>query len=278
MPLHLLLGRQGIKYKAKAPASSAGPAFFIFTLVFRAESGYNRSEITAAAGLGENNSMIFENMDRIVFAGDSVTDMGSVQPVGEGLFDNMGHGYPRVIESLACAVYPELSLRFTNSGIGGNTSRMLLERYKRDVLDLHPQWVSICIGINDVWRQFDSPAIPDEAVSPEEYERNLRSMIESAAAVAKGVILATPYYMEPNRTDFMRARMQEYIDICAKLAREYKCIFVDFQSMYDRYFAYKHSSLIAWDRVHPNQIGATLMAKEWLAACGFDYNHVPGNG
>lgn len=28
--------------------------------------------------------MIFENMDRIVFAGDSVTDMGSVQPVGEG--------------------------------------------------------------------------------------------------------------------------------------------------------------------------------------------------
>ena len=153
-----------------------------------------------------------------------------------------------------------------------------LERYKRDVLDLHPQWVSICIGINDVWRQFDSPAIPDEAVSPEEYERNLRSMIESAAAVAKGVILATPYYMEPNRTDFMRARMQEYVDICAKLAKEYKCIFVDFQSMYDRYFAYKHSSLIAWDRVHPNQIGATLMAKEWLAACGFDYNHVPGNG
>ena len=124
MPLHLLLGRQGIKYKAKAPASSAGPAFFIFPLVFRAESGYNRSEITAAAGLGENNSMIFENMDRIVFAGDSVTDMGSVQPVGEGLFDNMGHGYPRVIESLACAVYPELSLRFTNSGIGGNTSRI----------------------------------------------------------------------------------------------------------------------------------------------------------
>ena len=34
--------------------------------------------------------MIFEPMDRIVFAGDSVTDMGSAQPVGEGLFDNVG--------------------------------------------------------------------------------------------------------------------------------------------------------------------------------------------
>lgn len=54
--------------------------------------------------------MIFENMDRIIFAGDSVTDMGSAQPVGEGLFDNMGHGYPRVIESLVTATYPELSI------------------------------------------------------------------------------------------------------------------------------------------------------------------------
>ncbi len=219
--------------------------------------------------------MIFENLDRIVFAGDSVTDMGSAQPIGEGLGDNMGHGYPRVIESLVSAVYPELTLRFTNAGISGNTSKHLLERYKRDVLDLHPQWVSICIGINDVWRQFDSPAMPEEAVSPEAYASNLRQMIEAAKSVAKGVILATPYYMEPNRTDFMRARMQVYVDICAQLADTYDCIFVDFQAMYDRYLAYKHSSLIAWDRVHPNQIGATLMAKEWLSACGFDYNHTP---
>lgn len=219
--------------------------------------------------------MLFENRDRIVFAGDSVTDMGSAQPVGEGLFENVGRSYVRVVENMLAAVYPELLLRVTNSGISGNTSRDLLARFDRDVCDLDPDWVSICIGINDVWRQFDSPAMPDEAVTPEAYEQNLRSMIGCAKEAAKGVILATPYYMEPNRTDFMRARMQEYVDICARLAKEYDCIFVDFQSMYDRYFAYQHSSLIAWDRVHPNQIGATLMAKEWLAACGFDYGHVP---
>ena len=34
--------------------------------------------------------MIFKHMDRIVFAGDSVTDMESAQPVGEGLFENVG--------------------------------------------------------------------------------------------------------------------------------------------------------------------------------------------
>lgn len=189
----------------------------------------------------------------------------------------MGHGYPRVIESLACAVYPELSLRFTNSGIGGNTSRMLLERYKRDVLICTRSGspsasASTTSGASSTRRPFRTrPSPRGVRAQPAQHDRIGR-------AVAKGVILATPYYMEPNRTDFMRARMQAYVDICAKLAGEYKCIFVDFQSMYDRYFAYKHSSLIAWDRVHPNQIGATLMAKEWLAACGFDYNHVPGNG
>ena len=44
--------------------------------------------------------MILENMDRIVFAGDSVTDMGSTNPVGEGLFDNVGRSYVRIIENM----------------------------------------------------------------------------------------------------------------------------------------------------------------------------------
>ena len=44
--------------------------------------------------------MIFQNYDRIVFAGDSVTDMGSQNPVGEGLFDNVGRSYVRIIENM----------------------------------------------------------------------------------------------------------------------------------------------------------------------------------
>ena len=220
--------------------------------------------------------MIFEKYDRIVFAGDSVTDMGSNNPVGEGLFDSLGHGYVRAVENLLFATYPELNIRVTNSGISGNTSRDLLDRYQRDVLDLQPDWISICIGINDVWRQFDTPAIRSNAVLPEEYEANLRQMIEAGKAAAKGVFLLTPYYMEPNREDWMRKRMQEYVDICHKLADEYGVTLVDFQAMYDEYFRFQHSAHIAWDRVHPNQIGAMLMAKHFLKACGFDYGHIPG--
>ncbi len=51
--------------------------------------------------------MIFEHMDRIVFAGDSVTDMESAQPVGEGLFENVGKSYVRIVENMLAAFYPE---------------------------------------------------------------------------------------------------------------------------------------------------------------------------
>lgn len=219
--------------------------------------------------------MLFENMDRIIFAGDSVTDMGSVQPVGEGLFDNVGHSYVRIVENMLATWYPEVKLRVTNSGISGNTSRDLLVRFQRDVVDLHPNWVSICIGINDVWRQYDSPAIPDEHVSPQEYEKNLEKMILLVKGQVKGIFLLTPYYMEPNKADWMRGRMDEYGAVCERLSQKHDCILVNLQEAFNRYFKYRHSSYIAWDRVHPNQIGATIIAREFLKHCDFTYDHLP---
>lgn len=215
--------------------------------------------------------MIFENNDRIVFAGDSVTDMGSTQPVGEGLFDNLGRSYVRIVENYLVTGYPELNIRITNSGISGNTSRDLLERFDRDVVSLKPDWVSICIGINDVWRQFDTPAMLDCQVQPDEYEKNVEEMILRVKDTVKGIFILTPYYMEPNREDKMRARMDEYGAICRRLAEKHGCRFVDFQKMYEDFCKIRHSSCIAWDRVHPNQMGATLMAKEFLRQCDFDF-------
>ena len=215
--------------------------------------------------------MIFENNDRIVFAGDSVTDMGSTQPVGEGLFDNLGRSYVRIVENYLVTGYPELNIRITNSGISGNTSRVLLERFDRDVVSLKPDWVSICIGINDVWRQFDTPAMLDCQVQPDEYEKNVEEMILRVKDKVKGIFILSPYYMEPNREDKMRARMDEYVAICRRLAEKHGCRFVDFQKMYEDFCKIRHSSCIAWDRVHPNQMGATLMAKEFLRQCDFDF-------
>lgn len=216
--------------------------------------------------------MIFQNNDRIVFAGDSVTDMGSTNPIGEGLFENVGRGYVRLVESFLSAYYPEILTRVTNAGISGNTSRDLLARFDRDVVSLNPDWVSVCIGINDVWRQFDCPAIPDGHVMPEEYRNNVEEMILKVKDKVKGIFILSPYYIESNHDDFMRKRMDEYVEISKELAEKHGCRFVDFQKVFENYCKIRHSAYIAWDRVHPNQVGSMLMAKAFLEQCDFDFN------
>ena len=216
--------------------------------------------------------MIFNNYDRIVFAGDSVTDMSRSYPVGEGLFDNVGKGYVRVVENMLSTYYPELFIRVSNVGISGNTSRDLLARFDKDVVELKPDWLSICIGVNDVWRQFDCPAMTNTHVYLEEYESNVETMILKMKDSVKGIFILSPYIIEPLREDAMRKRMDEYVEVCRRLAEKHGCRFVDFQKMYEDYCQIRHSSYIAWDRIHPNQVGATLMAKEFLKQCDFDYN------
>lgn len=77
--------------------------------------------------------MIFEHMDRIVFAGFR-NGYGEPAAGGEGLFENVGKSYVRIVENMLSAFYPEVYIRVTNSGISGNTSRDLLQRFDRDVV------------------------------------------------------------------------------------------------------------------------------------------------
>lgn len=47
-------------------------------------------------------------------------------------------------------------------------------------------------------------------------------------------------------------------------------MFVNLQRAFDDYLVYRHSSYIAWDRVHPGPIGSTIIAREFLKAVGID--------
>ena len=206
---------------------------------------------------------------KILFQGDSVTDAGRDRSNPADL----GEGYPKFASAMIQDSYPDTEFEFVDLGISGNRTEHLVARLESDFIEIQPDIVSIMIGINDVWRQFDTPAMPDRAVSPAQYEQNVEEMILSLQGRVKGVFLMTPYYMEPNPADTMRARMDEYGAVCQRLAEKYGCVFIDTQAMFDNYFKHQHSTFIAWDRVHPNQIGAMLIAREFLKHCGFDYNH-----
>ena len=132
--------------------------------------------------------------EKLVMIGDSITDVGRARPIGEGRADDaLGRGYVMMVDALLGAVYPERMIRVINMGVSGNTTRDLKARWQTDVLELKPAWLSIMIGANDVWRQFDSPKQSERHVLLDEYERNLVELVSSTQPVVKGLVLMAPY-------------------------------------------------------------------------------------
>lgn len=219
--------------------------------------------------------MLLEANDKLVMIGDSVTDCGRAQPVGEGLFNALGNGYVSLVDAILTALHPERSIRVVNMGNSGNTIRDLKSRWQRDVIEQKPDWLSIMIGINDVWRQFDSPRQMEIHVYPNEYETTLDELIAQTKPLVKGIVLMTPYYLEPNREDPMRIRMDQYGLVVKEIAAKHQTIIVDTQTAFKKVLYHYHANAIAWDRVHPNLIGHMTLAKAFLKSVGLNLDKIP---
>jgi lysophospholipase L1-like esterase len=216
------------------------------------------------------DSMKLTRNMKLVFQGDSITDAGRAQPIAEGIFDPMGRGYVNLIDALLNARYPDLNLHVVNVGISGNTSRDLVGRWHRDVVDLKPDWLSLMIGINDVWRQFDMPYMSHTHVYLDEYENNLKMLVGQTRQMVSGITLMTPFVIEGMKDEPFRAMMDRYSAVCKKIAVRNDCVFVDTQAAFDEVLQHQHSARYAWDRIHPNQVGCGVIARAWLKAMDFE--------
>ncbi len=94
----------------------------------------------------------FEDNTVFLFQGDSVTDCGR----NRDDIESMGDGYPFVFKKLYDTLFPGNSVKFVNKGVSGDRTCNLLERYNDDFLAIKPDVISIMIGINNTWRNFDS--------------------------------------------------------------------------------------------------------------------------
>lgn len=210
---------------------------------------------------------------RLLFIGDSITDAGR-EPAGEAApwgSAGLGRGYVAFIEAWLLASRPQDRIRVFNRGTSGNTVRDLAIRWQADVIDLKPDIVSLMIGINDVWRQFDTPLRTETHVLPAEYERTLEDLaIRTLATLPSSsrLLLATPFFIETNRADPMRMRMDEYGTIVRRLAAKHHATFLDTQAAFDSVTAHTHPMSLAWDRIHPQPAGHMILARAFLAALG----------
>lgn len=216
--------------------------------------------------------MIIEPSQKLLFIGDSVTDCERAKPDGEGLFAALGNGYVANVDALFQAVYPDYGIRVVNKGISGNTVRDLNARWQEDVIQQKPDWLSMMIGINDVWRQYDTPFIKEWHVYLDEYEETLRKLVTETKPLVKGLVLMTPFYIEINEADPMRRTMDQYGQVVKKIADETGCLFVNTQEAFNHVLQELYSATLAWDRVHPTAAGHMVLARAFLNKMGFDWN------
>lgn len=172
------------------------------------------------------------------------------------------------------------SLNVYNAGRGGNTTGDALARFERDVLRFKPRVVVLQFGINDaavdVWK---TPPATGARVPMDEYEQNLRTMIERARKRGAKVVLMTtnplrwtdrlkqlygkpPY--DPDAPDgFDAPLLARYNEVVRRLAKQLETGLVDVREAFAEHAAQPGQSMddLLLDGMHPNDQGHRIIAQ-----------------
>ena len=190
-----------------------------------------------------------------VFIGDSVTDCGrEVEPP-------YGDGYVREIARSGL-----LSGEIINVGTSGHRLIDLEKRWQVDVLDQKPTLVSIAIGINDMWRRYDSNDITPAEDFRDRYHRLLAM---TKAACSPQFVLCEPFLLPvQDEMNSWREDLDPKIAIVHEMAKKFDAIVVPFDQHFTALSAIVSMAKIAEDGIHPTAFGHSEMSRLWLATVG----------
>jgi lysophospholipase L1-like esterase len=193
--------------------------------------------------------------DTIVAIGDSITHAG---------------GYLKDIDVVLAQQYPDLKIaKVINKGISGQKAEDLAARFDADVVELKPKFVTISIGINDVWHRLDKPH-DDKVLAA--YKENVAKMVDQAQKAGIQVILLTPTLMYEDPESEGNKRLVAYVEAEKKIAAEKKCQIVDLHDMFltalKKKPADEKANWLTSDGVHMNPKGDAIMAIGILRALG----------
>ena len=173
-----------------------------------------RPLITAASFLAlasplraEEAKLKLKQDDVWVMAGDSITAQRQ---------------HTNFIEAYYRTRFPNMNLRFRNSGIGGNTTGSVLARFDYDVAAWKPTIVSIELAMNDVGAGDD----------PAKYIKGMSELIAKIRAIPAQPVLISSSPVDDGskmgdwKSDRCR-RIDPYTVALKKLAEEEKVVFVD---------------------------------------------------
>lgn len=204
-------------------------------------------------------------INRILFQGDSITDVGRAREENLPLGIGMGTGYPQLVTARLITDAPERPWEIHNKGISGNRVVDLYSRWKIDALNLKPELISILIGINDTWHEFNR----QNGVEVPRYEKMYRELLTWTKEVLPEVKLVL---MEPFCFCFGAVapewlpEVEERRKVVKKLAEEFNALFIPCQSILDKALEKAPQEFWLRDGVHPTLAGHQLLADAWIEA------------
>lgn len=198
-------------------------------------------------------------MKTILLQGDSITDAGRSREY-EG---NMGFGYATMVAGEMMLDYPG-KFKVINRGISGHRIVDLYARIRRDFINLEPDYLSILIGVNDVWHAFgDDP----NGVNDDKFRKIYCMLIEEILAARPGVkiYILEPFMLKLDQNDAEWAEKDREVRLRAAsakyVAEKYGLPFIPLQEQFDRLCSVCEPSYWLLDGVHPSPAGHQLIAR-----------------
>ena len=206
-------------------------------------------------------------MKRILFQGDSITDCGRKREE----FYGMGSGYANLVKASLGMDRPN-EFEYVNRGISGNRIVDLYARMKIDLINLAPDYLSIYIGVNDVWHEIAK----DNGVATPKFEKIYSMLLDEIreALPETKIILISPYVLpgtatcdteeKPDRWSRFQIGVAEKAAVVKKLAETYNLPLIELQPAFDAACEKAPADYWARDGVHPTACGHEIIKRLWL--------------
>jgi len=208
-------------------------------------------------------------MKTILFQGDSITDCDRSREN----FANVGTGYPLLVKAQLGLEHPE-SFLFQNRGISGNRIVDVYARIKADIINLKPDYMSILIGVNDVWHEFGN----HNGVDADKFEKIYGMLIEEVKAALPDIkiMILEPFCLRasatenteeyPDKWNTFRTEVEKRALKARAVADKYGLTFIPLQEKLDKAAETTENTYWLADGVHPTAMGHELIKREWLKA------------
>lgn len=193
---------------------------------------------------------------RLSFIGDSITDAGRDRADHR----SFGDGYVALLAPELMAGGAEVF----NLGTAGDRAVDLAARWGSDLTPTDPDVLTVHVGINEVWRRYDS----DDPTPTELFEATLRGLLVRAVADhAPRLILMEPFLLPV--TEQQREWLGELAEKRAalrQLADDFGSQFVPLHDVLTAAADGRNAAGLAPDGVHPLPEASELIADSWRLA------------